>query len=85
VVGSSLVFGVLGKESCDKKFWKELTAYFPLIQNGPHRKRRVEQFSYSVCIRFCGNVFLPSRCLATIGGINIQTHRLVGRIYEVRR
>jgi hypothetical protein len=27
---------------------------------------------------------LPSRCLATIGGIHIQTHRLLGRIYEVR-
>jgi hypothetical protein len=25
-----------------------------------------------------------SRCLATIGGIQIQTHRLMGGIYEVR-
>jgi hypothetical protein len=26
---------------------------------------------------------LPSRCLATIGGIHIQTNRLMGGIYEV--
>jgi hypothetical protein len=29
--------------------------------------------------------FLPSRCLVTIGGLHIQTHRMMGRIYEVRR
>jgi hypothetical protein len=28
---------------------------------------------------------LPSLCLATNGGINIQTHRLMGGIYGVRR
>jgi hypothetical protein len=28
---------------------------------------------------------LPKRCLATIKGINIQTHRLMGGIYEERR
>jgi hypothetical protein len=26
---------------------------------------------------------IPSRCLATIWGINMQTHRLTGGIYEV--
>jgi hypothetical protein len=26
---------------------------------------------------------LPSRCLATIGGIHIQTHRLMVRIYDI--
>jgi hypothetical protein len=25
-------------------FWEELIAYFPLIQHGPHRKRRLQQF-----------------------------------------
>jgi hypothetical protein len=29
--------------------------------------------------------FIPSHCLAPIGGIHIQTHRPTGRIYEVRR
>jgi hypothetical protein len=24
-----------------KKFWEELTAYFPLIRHGPHRKRKI--------------------------------------------
>jgi hypothetical protein len=60
-------------------------AYFPLIRHGPHRKRRVKQvFYYCVCIRCCGNVFsepLPSNDR----GLHIQTHRLMGGIYEVRR
>jgi hypothetical protein len=29
--------------------------------------------------------FLPSRCLATMGGLHIRTRRLVRGIYEVRR
>jgi hypothetical protein len=29
--------------------------------------------------------FLPSRCLTTIGGVYIQTYRLMGGIYEIRR
>jgi hypothetical protein len=28
---------------------------------------------------------LPNPCQATIGGIHVQTHRLMGEIYEVRR
>jgi hypothetical protein len=54
-----------------------------LIRDGPHWKRRVQQYFYCcVCIRYRGNdrgiftkplssddrVSLPSRCLATIGG-----------------
>jgi hypothetical protein len=34
------------------------------------------------CIFFAAVTFLPMPCLATIG-IHIQTHRLVGGIYEV--
>jgi hypothetical protein len=30
-------------------------------------------------------MILPSRCLATIRGVHIQTHRLMKGIYEVRR
>jgi hypothetical protein len=38
-------------------------------------------FGVFIAARTC----LPSRCLATTGGIHIQTHRLMGGIYEVRR
>jgi hypothetical protein len=38
------------------------------------------------CLFFdAAGTFLPNRCVATIGGINIQTQRLFGEIYEVRR
>jgi hypothetical protein len=57
----------------------------PLIRHGPHRKRQVQQFVYGcVCIRYHGKVFsepLPSNDM----GIHIQTQRLMGGIYEVRR
>jgi hypothetical protein len=68
-----------------KKLWEELIPYFPLTRQGPHRKRRAQQFLYCcMCIRCRGNVFTES--LATNGkGINIQTHRLMEGIYEVRR
>jgi hypothetical protein len=56
--------------------------FFPLTRHGSHRKRRVQQFFYlCVCNRSRGNVFtdpLPSN-------IHIQTHRLMGGIYDVRR
>jgi hypothetical protein len=43
-----------------------------LIRHGPHWNRRVQQFLYCcVCIRSV--TFLPSRCLATIGGYT-DTH-----------
>jgi hypothetical protein len=61
----------------NKKFWEELIAYFPLIRHGPHG-RRLQQFSSCcVCIPCRGNI-LPSCCLATIAGIHIQIHRLMG-------
>jgi hypothetical protein len=44
------------------KFWEKLIAYMPLIQRGPHRKRRLWQFLV------VAGTPLPSRCLATIGG-----------------
>jgi hypothetical protein len=68
-----------------KKFWEELIVYFPSIRHGPHRKRRVKQFFYCcMCICCRGNIFtepLPSN----ERGLHIQTHRLMGGIYEVRR
>jgi hypothetical protein len=69
----------------NKKFWEELIAYFPLTRHGPHRKRRVQQFFYRfMSVRCRGNVFtelLPSNDMR----IDIQTHGLMGGIYEVRR
>jgi hypothetical protein len=42
----------------NKKFWEELTAYFPLIRHGPHRKRRLQQFFYCCVSIYCrGNIF----------------------------
>jgi hypothetical protein len=74
-----------GRAVRNKKFWEGLIAYFTLTRHGPHGKRRVRQFCcFSVCIRCHGNVFnkqLPSN----ERGIHVQTHRLMGRIYEARR
>jgi hypothetical protein len=47
----------------NKKFWEELIAYIPLIRHRPDRKEASNNASLS----------LPNRCLATIGGIHIQT------------
>jgi hypothetical protein len=41
------------------KFWEELIAYFPLIRNGPHKRRRLHQF-----FAFVGTC-QHNRCLAT--------------------
>jgi hypothetical protein len=64
-----------------KKLWKELIAYF-LIQHRQHKKQRIQHFfCCCVCIYCHGNVFtepLPSNDM----GIRIQTHRLMGGIYE---
>jgi hypothetical protein len=69
----------------NKKLWEELIACFPLIWHGPHRKRHVQQLFYCWwCFRCSGNVFtepLPNN----VRGMNIQTYRLTGEIYEARR
>jgi hypothetical protein len=51
---------------------------------------RVEHDMYNnssmfVCVFVAAVKCLPSRCLATLDGIHIETHRLMGGIYEVRR
>jgi hypothetical protein len=62
--------------SLKKKFWVEEIAYCPM-RHVPARKRRVKQFFYcNMCIRYRGNVFLPSRCLAAIG---LYTYRHTDR------
>jgi hypothetical protein len=65
-----------------KKLWEELIAYLYLIRHEPHRKRRSQQFFYWYVAAV---TFLPNHFLATIRGIHIETHRLMGGIYEVRR
>jgi hypothetical protein len=47
-----------------KKFWEELTAYFPFIRHGPHRKRHIQN-SCIACVFVTAVTFLPSRCLET--------------------
>jgi hypothetical protein len=66
----------------NKKFWEELIAYFHLKGDEAHRK--VLKNSYIVaCIRCRSNVF--TKPLPSNDRIHIQTHRLMGGIYEVRR
>jgi hypothetical protein len=50
-----------------------------LIRHGSHRKWRVHE------LFIAAGTSLPSRCLATIGWIHVQSHRLMGGIYEVSR
>jgi hypothetical protein len=52
-----------------------------LIWHWMHRKH-VQQFFYC-CVFVAAVMLLPSHCLAMTGGIHIQTHRLVGGIFEV--
>jgi hypothetical protein len=65
----------------NKNFW---ITYLPLIRHGPHRKLRLQQFFCCVCICCSGNVFTEP--LPTDGrGIHVQTHGMMGGIYDVRR
>jgi hypothetical protein len=46
------------KRIFNKKFREELIAYFSLTRHGPHRKRRVQHFSYCyVCMRCRSSIF----------------------------
>jgi hypothetical protein len=72
------------KFSQKKKSREELTTYFPLIQHGPHRKRRVQQFFYCcLCIHCHGNIFTEP-LFKKIKGYTKDT-QLMGGIQEVRR
>jgi hypothetical protein len=79
------------KEYINKKFWEEPIAYFPLLQHGLHRKRRLQQFFVATGTSLL-NHYLATKGgihftepLLMIGGIHIQTHRPMGGIYEVHR
>jgi hypothetical protein len=57
----------------NKKFWEELIAYIPLYDTG-RIENDVSNNSYiAACVFITAVKFLPSRCLATIRGIHIQT------------
>jgi hypothetical protein len=70
----------------NKAFWEELIAYFPSTRHGPNRKRPIQQFvvATKTSLPSCylapiGGYTLQSLCLATIGGINRQTHKVTLR------
>jgi hypothetical protein len=49
----------------NNKFLEEVMDFHPLIQHGPHRKKKcAQQFLY--CVFIAAVTFLPSRCPATI-------------------
>jgi hypothetical protein len=68
----------------NKKFWEEQIAYFPLTRHRPHKNDASNKSSIVAYVFVAAEMFLPSRCLATVV-IHRQTHRPMGGIYEVRR
>jgi hypothetical protein len=52
----------------NKKFWEELIAYFPSYNTSHTEKDASNIYSIVVCVFVTAVTFLPSRCLATIGG-----------------
>jgi hypothetical protein len=52
----------------NKKFWKELTTYFPWYDTGHIENDAFNNSSTVACVFITVVRFLPSRCLATIGG-----------------
>jgi hypothetical protein len=55
----------------NKKFWEELTSYFPFIRYGPRKKDTHNNYSIAACVFVAAITFSPSRCLATIGDTHI--------------
>jgi hypothetical protein len=58
----------------NKKSWEELIAYFPLYDTGHIENDASSNSSIVACVIVTAVTFLPSRCLATIGGIHRHTH-----------
>jgi hypothetical protein len=72
----------------NNKFWYEVIAYYPLTRHGSNIKLRFQQFFVAAAtslssyyLATIGGYVLPTLCLATTGGIHIETHRLMRRIY----
>jgi hypothetical protein len=52
----------------NKKFWEELAAYFPSYDTGHIENDASNNSSIVACVFVTAVMFLPSRCLGTIGG-----------------
>jgi hypothetical protein len=52
----------------NKKFWEELIAYFPWYDMGHIENDGSNNSSIIACVFVIAVTFLPSRCLAMIGG-----------------
>jgi hypothetical protein len=59
----------------NKKFWKELIAYFPLIRHGPHTKESVQNASIVARVFAAAVTFSPAGFLANARGYE---YRLMG-------
>jgi hypothetical protein len=68
----------------NKKFWEELIAYVSWYDTDHIENNASNNSSIVACVFVAAETFLTSRCLATRGEYT-QTHRLMGKIYEVRR
>jgi hypothetical protein len=56
------------KLTVNKKFWEELIAYFPWYDTGHIENDASNNSSIVGCAFVTAVTFLPSSCLATIGG-----------------
>jgi hypothetical protein len=52
----------------NKKLWEELIAYFPWYDTGHIENDASNNYSTVACVFVTAVMFLPSGCLATIGG-----------------
>jgi hypothetical protein len=57
----------------NKKFWEELIAYFLSYDTGHIENDGSSNSSIVACVFVTAVTFLPSRCIAAIGGIHIHT------------
>jgi hypothetical protein len=58
----------------NKKFWEELIAYFSWYETGHIENEASNNSSIVACVFVTAVTFLPSRCLATIGGLQRDKH-----------
>jgi hypothetical protein len=65
---TSSILNIDSKSKNNKKFWEELVAYFPWYDTGRNENYVSNNSSIFVCVFVTEVRFLPSRCLATIGG-----------------
>jgi hypothetical protein len=57
--------------SLNRKFWEELIAYIPWHDTDRIENEASNNISIVACVLVAAVTFLPSRCLATIGGMHI--------------